>query len=133
MLMMSSLVLSAVIRVPYISTVTHNGYTVCDDLDLVHTVRDVNNTQILLTKVADNVEQICDLLFCQRCRRLVKDNDLCFVRNCFCDLAHLLFSDSQVVHFSLGSMSMFRSLNSFFDSSIIFCHQCGSLFSAHVR
>ena len=61
-------------------------------------MRDIYDTKILLTKVTDDLEQVRDLFLCQCCGRLIKNDNLSFMGNCFCDLTHLLFSDCQVFH-----------------------------------
>ena len=82
----------------HIRTVTHNGYTVCDHFDLIHTVGNINDSDSLFFQVTDDLEQFLDLRLCQRCRRLIENDDFCVMGNRFCDLTHLLFSDRQSSH-----------------------------------
>ena len=72
--MMSSLVHSLVMRAEilgeegaYIAAVTHDGHAVRDDLDLIHTMRDINDSHALITKVTDDFKQLFDLGLSQRC------------------------------------------------------------------
>ena len=72
------------------------------------------------------LKDIFDLFFCQSCRRLVEDNDLCLMRDCLGDLAHLLLSYSQVAHFGFGvdiDMKLIKELFGFFDHSAVIDHE----------
>ena len=51
----------------YITAVTHNRYTVRNHLDLVHTVGNINNSEIFAAKVFNDFKEIRNLFFCQRC------------------------------------------------------------------
>ena len=51
----------------YIAAVTHDGHAVRDDLDLIHTMRDINDSHALITKVTDDFKQLFDLGLSQRC------------------------------------------------------------------
>ena len=82
----------------HIASVPHDGNTVGDDLDLVHTVRDVDNAEILLAKITDDVEQIRNFLLRQSGGGLIKDDQLCVMGNCLGNLTHLLLADGQLVH-----------------------------------
>ena len=85
-----------------IAAVAHDGDAVGDDLDLVHTVRDINDAQLLIAQVADDLEQLLDLRLRQRRGGLVKDDDLGLVGNGLGDLAHLLLTDRQIAHLFRG-------------------------------
>ena len=83
---------------PDVRTVTHDRDPVRYDLDLIHPVRNVDDAEILLSQIAYDRKEIFNLLFRKRGRRFIKDNHLRLVGNRLCDLAHLLFPDSQVTH-----------------------------------
>ena len=44
----------------HIAAVTHDSHSVCDYFDLIHTVGNIDDTQILFTEVADNLEKFAD-------------------------------------------------------------------------
>ena len=59
---------------------------------------DIYNSQSLLAQITNDLKQLFDLSLCQSGRRLVEDDDFRLMRNRFCNLAHLLFSDCQSAH-----------------------------------
>jgi len=82
-----------------VSTVSHDCDAVRDDLDFIHTMGDVNDSHVLLAKVADDGKQIINFLFRKCCGRLIENNNLAFVGNGFRNFAHLLLANCQVAHF----------------------------------
>ena len=48
-----------------------------------------------VTTISHDCYTVCDRF------DLIEDDDLSFMRNCFCDLTHLLFSDCQILHLFL--------------------------------
>ncbi len=61
-------------------------------------MRYVYDSKLLLAQIPDNLKEFFYLRFCQRCRRLVENNDFRFMGNRFCNFTHLLFADGQVSH-----------------------------------
>ena len=51
----------------YVPSVPHNSHTVCDHLDLIHTMGNIYDSQLSVPQVPDNFEQFLDLRFRQRC------------------------------------------------------------------
>ena len=82
----------------HIGAVPHDCDPVGDDLDLVHAVGDVHNTQALFPQVPDDLEQLLDLRLRQRRRRLVEHDHLRVVGDGLRNLAHLLLADRQAAH-----------------------------------
>lgn len=50
-----------------IASVAHNRNSVRDDLDLIHTVRDIYDTHLLFAKVLNDLEEIFYLCFRKSC------------------------------------------------------------------
>ena len=89
----------------HISAVPHHCHPVRDHLDLVHAVRNIDNAKLLLAQITDDLEQLVDFGFRQRCRGFIEDNHLRLVGNRLCDLAHLLLAYRQVSHL-LGGVNL---------------------------
>ena len=82
----------------YICTISHDGNSVRDHFDLIHTVRDIHNTHVLFSQVTDDLEQFLNLSLCQRCGWLIEYDHLRIMGNCLCNLTHLLLSYGQPAH-----------------------------------
>ena len=54
------IVLCALLRYqrPYIASVTHHRYPVRNHLDLIHSVGDIHNSQLLLSQIPNDLEQL---------------------------------------------------------------------------
>ena len=74
----------------YMLTITHDGDAVADLRDLLHTVRNVDDPDAFGLQTADDGKQLLDLHARQRRCRLVHDKHLDIMRQCLCDLDHLL-------------------------------------------
>ena len=82
----------------HVAAVAHHGDPVGDDLDLVHAVGDVNDAQLLVPKVADDLEKLRDLRLGQGGGGLVEYDDLGLMADGLGDFAHLLLAHGEVAH-----------------------------------
>ena len=79
-------------------TVTQNRHVVADLEDLVHLVRDVDQSDALLLELTHHLEQLIDLLRHQRTGRLVQNDNFGVIGHSLGDLDHLALRDTHVFH-----------------------------------
>ena len=61
------------------ASVSHDRDSVGDDLYLLHTVRDVYDTEIQLAQIPYDLEQILYLSLSKRCGGLIKNDEFCIM------------------------------------------------------
>ena len=82
--------------------IAHDGNFVCDDLDLVHLVADVDQSNALLLQLPHDAEQALDLVCGQRGGGLVQDQHLAVGGNSFSNFHHLHLGDAQRAQLCMG-------------------------------
>ena len=82
--------------------VTHDGDFVGDDLDLVHLMADVDQSDALLLQLVHDAEQRLDFVRGQRGGRLVQDQHLAVCGDGLCDFHHLHLCDAQAAQLCVG-------------------------------
>ena len=85
-----------------IMAVTHDGDFVGNDLDLVHLMADVDQSDALLLQLVHDAEQGLDFVRSQRGSRLVQDQHLAVCGNSLCNFHHLHLCDAQAAQLRVG-------------------------------
>ena len=85
----------------YITTVSHDGNVICNSLDLIHLMGDIDHCYTLTSQIIHNTEQGIYFFVRQRRCRLIEDYDFRLMRDCFCNLNRLHLSDRQRTQLSL--------------------------------
>ena len=106
------LLLGHVGDVPFadVLAVAHDGDFVCDHLDLVHLVADVDQGHALAFQLPHDAEQGIDLVGGQRRGGLVQNQHLAVGRDGLGDLHHLHLRDAQGAEFGAGVDLQFEAL-----------------------
>ena len=85
-----------------IMTITHDGDFVGNDLDLVHLMADVDQSDALLFQLVHDAEQGLDFVRSQRGSRLVQDQHLAVCGNSLCNFHHLHLGNAQAAQLCVG-------------------------------
>ena len=85
-----------------IMTITHDGDFVGNDLDLVHLMADVDQSDALLFQLVHDAEQGLDFVRSQRGSRLIQDQHLAVCGNSLCNFHHLHLCDAQRTQLCVG-------------------------------
>ena len=86
----------------YIFAVTHNGNAIGDAGNLIHTVRDIDHADALVSELIHDLEQLFHFGKGQSCCGLVQNQQLAVAGNGLGDLNHLLLADGQVAQADRG-------------------------------